>query len=90
MSANATPLAHRRPTVPVVALFTLETLMMSVLGDDAVTDPSSHVLALAFLDGDVDRVWRDRIAPAISDGAIAFASPFRRTIPGTDTYTDAL
>jgi hypothetical protein len=50
-------------------------------------------LLLAFVDGDVLDVWRDDIAPALASldsHDVLFASPFLRTVPGTDTYVDEL
>jgi hypothetical protein len=36
-------------------------------------------------------VWRARIEPALARlPAVGFASPFLRTIPGTDAYVDDL
>jgi hypothetical protein len=77
------------PHVPVTAAFTEERLIMSVL-DDAVSDPASHVLVVGFVDGDVLEVWRDVVEPALKNVDVGFASPFLRTIPGTDIYTDEL
>jgi len=76
--------------IPVAARFTQEQLIMSTLGEAAVTDSSSHALVLAFLDGDPLTIWRDHVEPALEDVDVRFASPFLRTIPGTDTYTDDL
>jgi hypothetical protein len=76
--------------VPVAAAFTQERLIMSVLGDAAVSDPESHALVLAFVDGDVLSAWRDRVEPALRDVRVRFASPFVRTVPGTDRYVDEL
>lgn len=78
--------------LPVAAAFTEERLIMSTLGDAAVRDPDSHVLVLAFVDGDVLPVWRDRVEPALGDDRVRvlYASPFLRTVPGTDLYVDEL
>jgi hypothetical protein len=78
------------PAIPVATRFTQERLIMSVLGDAAVTDPDSHALVLAFFDGDVLATWRAQVEPALAGVDVKFASPFLRTIPGTDTYTDQL
>jgi hypothetical protein len=78
------------PRVPVTAAFEQERLIMSVLGDDAVTDPESHVLVCAFVDGDVLTAWRECIEPRLDDTTVLYASPFLATIPGTDTYVDQL
>ena len=76
--------------VPVAVAFRQERLIVSVLGDAAVTDSESHTLLLAFVDGDVLDVWRDDIKPALETHDVRFASPFLRTIPGTDAYVDEL
>jgi hypothetical protein len=78
--------------LPAAAAFTQERLIMSVLGDDAVSDPASHVLVLGFVDGDVLSVWRDRVEPMLGDDRVRvrYASPFLRTVPGTDRYVDEL
>jgi hypothetical protein len=77
--------------VPVVASFTPERLIMSVL-DDPLDGPDSHTLLLAFVDGDVPRTWKARVEPVLATVGtdVLFASPFLRTIPGTDTYVDQL
>jgi hypothetical protein len=78
--------------VPVAASFAQERLIMSVLGTAALDGPDSHTLLLAFVDGDVLGTWKARVEPALATiGAdVLFASPFLRTIPGTDTYVDQL
>jgi hypothetical protein len=54
-------------------------------------EPVDHVLLLAFCRADPLRVWRDRVAPGLDRvPGLGFASPFLRTIPGTDTYSDRL
>lgn len=52
--------------------------------------PGDHLLVLGFVeDADVLGAWRDRVEPALASLPPAtFASPFLRTVPGTDTYTD--
>ena len=50
---------------------------------------ASHVLLVGFVDGDVVGCWK-RAARSFDDRAVGFASPFLRTVPGTDTYTDDL
>lgn len=75
--------------VPVAAAFTQERLIVSVL-DEPVSDPRRHLLVLAFLDGDVLRIWRDRVEPALDGVCVRYASPFLRTIPGSDAYVDEL
>jgi hypothetical protein len=55
------------------------------------TDAVDHVLLLGFCRGDPLQVWRDQVAPGLSTvPGLGFASPFLRTIPGTDTYVDDL
>jgi hypothetical protein len=78
--------------VPVAASFVQDRLIMSVLGDDALDGADSHTLLLAFVDGEVLTVWDAQVEPALAsiDADVLFASPFLRTIPGTDTYVDQL
>jgi hypothetical protein len=78
------------PRLPVAAVFEEERLIMSVLGDDAVTDPHSHLLVCAFVDGDVMTAWREHVVPVLDSGCVLYASPFLATVPGTDTYVDEL
>jgi hypothetical protein len=74
------------PTIPLVVALRRERLLVSVLGE-----PAPHLLLLAFVDGDVLKVWRRRVAPKLVGRTdIGFASPFLATIPGTDAYTDKL
>jgi hypothetical protein len=55
------------------------------------TDAVDHVLLLGFCRRDPLAVWRDRVAGTIGDvPGLGFASPFLRTVPGTDTYVDDL
>jgi hypothetical protein len=54
-------------------------------------EPTDHVLVLGFCRASPLVVWRNRIAPALDAmPGLGFASPFLRTIPGTDTHVDAL
>jgi hypothetical protein len=80
--------------VPLAVVLRQRRLVLSVLGDDAVTDPASHALVLAFLDGfvdgDVAATWRARIEPHLRGNDVRYAGPFVRTVPGTDTYVDDL
>jgi hypothetical protein len=78
-----------RDEVPVAAVFSQEKLLVSVL-DEPITDPASHLLVLAFVSGDVPRVFAEHVEPALAGASVGFASPFIRTIPGTDKYTDQL
>ena len=47
----------------------------------------AHDLVLGFTAGDPIEAWHARVAPVlVSLPAVGFASPFVRTIPGTDAY----
>jgi hypothetical protein len=76
--------------IPVAAAFAHERLIVSVLDRETAADRERHALVLAFVDGDVLGVWRDRIEPRLAGVRTRFASPFLRTIPGTDAYVDEL
>jgi hypothetical protein len=53
--------------------------------------PTDHVLLLGFCRTDPLDVWRRRVAPQLGAApGLGFASPFLRTVPGTDRYTDSL
>jgi hypothetical protein len=53
------------------------------------SEPIDHVIAFGFCRVDPLRVWRERVAPSLHTiPGLGFASPFLRTIPGTDVYTD--
>jgi hypothetical protein len=60
---------------------------------DEATDRFLH---LWFVDDDLPTVWDERFAglgtafEASGLGRLVFVSPFRATIPGTDTFTDEL
>jgi hypothetical protein len=70
--------------LPLVIGFARERVIM------AASDPGAHALVLAFCAGDPLRVW-DRVAHALSElSDVVFASPFLRTVPGTDEYVDEL
>lgn len=71
--------------VPAAVVLTQERVVLSS------AEPGDHVLVLAFCAGDVLAVWRDRLEPALASlPGIGFASPFLRTVPGTDTYADEI
>jgi len=70
--------------VPVVVGLVPERVIMAT----AAAEP--HLLVLAFCARDPLAVWKEQIAPALVDEPVVFASPFLRTIPGTDTYVDDL
>jgi hypothetical protein len=57
----------------------------------STTEPDDHVMVLGFCRDDPLAVWRDHVAPALDRApGLGFASPFLRTVPGTDLYTDDL
>jgi hypothetical protein len=71
--------------LPVAVGFVPERVILSA------TDPGPHRLAILFCAGDPVDAWTRHVAPALAElPSIGFASPFRRTVPGTDRYTDAL
>lgn len=73
------------PELPVIGLFTPERVILSE------AEPPDHDLVLAFTTGDPLDAWHARVAPALASiPDVGFASPFVRTIPGTDTYVDEL
>jgi hypothetical protein len=73
------------PELPVAAVFTPERVIL------AETEPPSHDLVLGFATGDPIEAWHARVAPVLETlPTVGFASPFIRTIPGTDAYTDEL
>jgi hypothetical protein len=71
---------------PVVATLARERLVLSTLEPP----PDDHMLLLGFVEDDVLQYWHDEVAPSMADEPVLFASPFLRTVPGTDTYTDDL
>jgi hypothetical protein len=81
-AATATAAALVCDDVPTVAAFTPERTILTT------TAPPAHELVLGFAPGDPRAVWDTRVGPLL--GGAGFASPFLRTIPGTDTYTDEL
>jgi len=54
----------------------------------ATADPPEHDLVLGFTPTDPLAAWRSAVTPLLD--RVGFASPFLRTLPGTDTYTDDL
>lgn len=55
------------------------------------TDPPPFTLLLLFGATDPHDAWHHHVAPALGGLAqVGFAGPFRRTVPGTDRYTDEL
>lgn len=86
-----------RPQVPVCVALEPAQLFKSVLKEHP--DPADHgfVLVLAFCDADPAEVWKQHIEPALAEvrkapgvRGVGFASPFMRTVPGTDRYIDDL
>ncbi len=70
---------------PVAAVFTPERVIMSAV------EPPPYDLVLAFTGGDPLDAWRARVEPVLASlPSVGFASPFLRTIPGTDSYIDDL
>jgi hypothetical protein len=76
--------------VALAVVLRQERLVVSVLGDAAVSDPASHALVVGFVDRDVLATWRTRIEPALRGKDVGHAGPFLRTVPGTDTYVEDL
>jgi len=73
------------PELPVVVGLTPERVILSQ------AEPPPHALVLGFTAGDPLDAWHARIEPALARmPAVGFASPFLRTIPGTDSYVDEL
>jgi hypothetical protein len=69
----------------VAAVFAPERLIM------AEAEAPVHDLVLAFAAGDPLTAWDARVVPVLAPRHdVGFASPFLRTIPGTDTYVDDL
>jgi hypothetical protein len=73
------------PELPVIALFNPERVILSAAA------PPEHDLLIGFTTGDPLDAWRTRVEPALAAlPDVGFASPFIRTIPGTDAYVDQL
>ncbi len=73
------------PELPVVARFVEQRTILS-----EVTPPPFE-LVIAFATGDPIEAWKARVEPVIATlPRLGFASPFVRTIPGTDAYVDDL
>ena len=73
------------PELPTVAVFTPDRVIL------AATVPPPHDVVLGFTADDPLDAWRSRVGPVLASlPGVGFASPFIRTIPGTDTYTDEL
>jgi hypothetical protein len=84
-SAEACAREIAGPEVPTIVGLTPELVLLSQ------ADPPDHALVLGFTPDDPLTAWRSRIQPALAKlPAVGFASPFLRTIPGTDAYVDDL
>jgi hypothetical protein len=71
------------PQIPVVVGLTPERAILSQ------ADPPPHALVFGFTPGDPLDAWRSRVEPALARlPSVGFASPFLRTIPGTDAHVD--
>jgi len=68
--------------VPTVVAFALERTLLTTV------EPPDHELVLGFTPGDPLAAWSRRVPPLLE--GVGFGSPFVRTIPGTDAYTDEL
>jgi hypothetical protein len=68
--------------VPTVAAFAQERSILTT------TEPPAHQLVVGFTATDPLALWAARVEPLLA--GVGFASPFLRTIPGTDAYTDDL
>jgi hypothetical protein len=101
----ATALDHGFAGVVAIAAEDPHLAALGLLGDDiplvvglrrdrvilATTEPPDHVLMLAFCNGDVVETWKTRVAHRLDYvPGLLFASPFLRTVPGTDRYVDEL
>jgi hypothetical protein len=82
--------------VDQVIAFTPLPLLEDAPGDVGRQDPGDRLLLLWFLDADAADVWDEGFAghgerlAASGRGRLAWAAPFRPTVPGTDIYTDQL
>ncbi len=72
------------PELPVAAVFAPERVLISA------AEPPAHDLVLGFTRADPLDAWHARVAPALPALGAGFASPFVRTIPGTDVHIDEL
>ena len=81
-AASDTARALVSDLVPTVAAFALEHTLLTT------AEPPDHALVLGFTPGDPIAAWNSAVTPLLD--RVGFASPFVRTIPGTDAYTDDL
>ena len=71
------------PDIPVSVGLAQERVILSQ------AEPPPHAIVLGFTPGDPLDAWRSRVEPALARfPSVGFASPFLRTIPGTDAYVD--
>jgi hypothetical protein len=71
--------------IPTAAVFSVERVVM------AEGDAPPYELVLGFTVGNPVDAWHARVAPVLSTiPDVGFASPFIRTIPGTDAYVEDL
>jgi hypothetical protein len=68
--------------VPTVVAFTLDHPLLTTV------EAPDYELVLGFTPGDPLTAWTSRVTPLLD--RVGFASPFVRTIPGTDAYADEL
>ncbi|MEJ7585871.1 MAG: hypothetical protein WKF43_17715 [Acidimicrobiales bacterium] len=80
----------------VTAEFTPVPMHAGAPSDVPRDEATDRFLQLCFVDEDIHDVWDDRFAglgeafAAAQLGELLFVSPFRATVPGTDTYSDQL
>ena len=72
------------PDLPLALVFEAQRTILTT------TDPDSHRLVLAFTAIDPLHAWERAGRAVEADPLVGFASPFLRTIPGTDAYVDDL
>jgi len=88
--------AERDLGAEVTAVFDPVPMPTDAPADVPAERTADRTLLLAFVDHDVAETWADRWAGIPADlaaaglGSVAFLSPFKGTIPGTDTYADQL
>ena len=80
--------AERAPSLGVVGAELTPIPMHAGAPSDVPRDEAENRFCqLWFVDDDLPGAWADRWAGL---GQLLFVSPFRATVPGTDTYTDQL
>ena len=89
-------LQHYELPAVVGAEFTPVPLLGNAPSDVPRNDGGNRFTVLWFVDGDLPALWEDsfkKLGADVEAAGIAkpvFCSPFRATVPGTDTYTDNL